>query len=100
MFVATRYWRSTAGRDLFKPPISEDTLRHPIQRAAGPFGGKVYFAAADAYLIALDAKTGKGLWNAKVEDYSHGHCVSLAPLFADDKVMVGVPGGEMGVRCL
>ena len=83
----------------FKRPIPEDMLLlHPTSRGVGLLGDKVYFAAADAVLVALDAKTGKEVWNAKVEDYTHGYYMSLAPLVADGKVMVGCSGGELGVR--
>jgi len=83
----------------FKRPISEDILLlHPTSRGVGLLGDKVYFAAADAVLVALDAKTGNEVWNATVEDYRNGYYMSLAPLVADDKVMVGVSGGELGVR--
>ena len=83
----------------FKRPIPDDILLlHPTSRGVGLLGDKVYFAAADAVLVALDAKTGKELWNAKVEDYTHGYYMSLAPLVADGKVMVGCSGGELGVR--
>jgi alcohol dehydrogenase (cytochrome c) len=83
----------------FKRPIPEDILLlHPTSRGVGLLADKVYFAAADAVLVALDAKTGKELWNAKVEDYTHGYYMSLAPLVADGKVMVGCSGGELGVR--
>jgi alcohol dehydrogenase (cytochrome c) len=83
----------------FKRPIPEDMLLlHPTSRGVGLLGDKVYFAAADTVLIALDAKTGKEVWTAPVEDYTHGYYMSLAPLVADGKVMVGVSGGELGVR--
>jgi outer membrane protein assembly factor BamB len=49
-------------------------------------------------LIALDAKTGNEVWKAPVEDYNKGYYMSLAPLVADGKVIVGVSGGELGVR--
>ena len=83
----------------FKRPIPEDmTLLHPTNRGVGLLGDKVYFAAADAVLIALDAKTGNEVWKATVEDYNKGYYMTLAPLVADGKVMVGVSGGEFGVR--
>ncbi len=83
----------------FKRPMPEDILLlHPTSRGVGLLGDKVYFAAADAVLVALDAKTGNEVWNAKVEDYTQGYYMSLAPLVADGKVMVGVSGGELGVR--
>jgi alcohol dehydrogenase (cytochrome c) len=83
----------------FKRPVPEDMLLlNPTSRGVGLLGDKVYFAAADAVLIALNAKTGKEVWTAPVEDYAHGYSMSLAPLVADGKVMVGVSGGELGVR--
>jgi alcohol dehydrogenase (cytochrome c) len=83
----------------YKRPIPEDMLLlHPTSRGVALLGDKVYFAAADAVLVALDAKTGKEVWTTPVEDYTHGYYMSLAPLVADGKVMVGCSGGELGVR--
>src|SRR5436309_4043989 len=83
----------------FKRPIPEDMLLlHPTSRGVGLLGDKVYFAAADAVLVALDAKTGNEVWKATVEDYNKGYYMSLAPLVADGKVIIGVSGGELGVR--
>jgi len=63
----------------FKRPIPEDILLlHPTSRGVGLLGDKVYFAAADAVLVALDGKTGNEVWNATVEDYRNGYYMSLA----------------------
>jgi alcohol dehydrogenase (cytochrome c) len=83
----------------YKRPIPEDmTQLHPTNRGVGLYGNKVFFAAAEAVLVALDAKTGKEVWSAKVEDYRKGYYMTLAPLIVDGRVMVGVSGGELGVR--
>jgi len=83
----------------YKRPIPEDILLlHPTSRGVGLWGDKAYFAAADAVLAAIDVKTGKELWTAPVEDYTKGYYMSLAPLVVDGTVMVGVSGGELGVR--
>ena len=83
----------------FKRPAPEDQfLLHPTSRGVGLWGDKVFLAASDATLVALDAKTGKEVWNAKVEDYTKGYYMSLAPLVIDGKVLVGSSGGELGVR--
>ena len=74
------------------------TPLHPTNRGVGFYGDKVYFAAADAVLVALDAKTGKEVWTAKVDDYKKGYYMSLAPLVVDGKVLLGASGGELGVR--
>jgi alcohol dehydrogenase (cytochrome c) len=83
----------------YKRPIPEDmTQLHPTNRGVGLYGDKVFFAATEAVLVALDARTGKEVWTTKVEDYRKGYYMSLAPLIVDGRVMVGVSGGEFGVR--
>ena len=52
----------------------------------------------DAVLVALDAKTGKVAWEAKVADWKDGYYMTMAPLVVKGKVLVGVAGGEFGVR--
>ena len=58
----------------------------------------MFFAAGEAVLVALDARTGREVWTTKVEDNKNGYYMSLAPLVADGKVMVGASGGEFGIR--
>jgi alcohol dehydrogenase (cytochrome c) len=83
----------------YKRPLPDDlTNLHPTNRGVGLFGDKVYFASADAVLVALDARTGKEVWTAKVAEYKNGYYMSLMPLVADGKVMLGTSGGELGVR--
>ena len=83
----------------FRRPIPEDMMQlHPTSRGVGLWSDKVFFAAADAVLVALDVKTGKEAWTAKVGDYKQGYYMSLAPLVIDGKVLIGVSGGELGVR--
>jgi alcohol dehydrogenase (cytochrome c) len=83
----------------YKRPMPEDiVLLHGTSRGVALFGNKVFFAAAEAVLVALDAVTGQELWTATVEDNRKGYYMSVAPLVANGKVMVGASGGEMGVR--
>jgi alcohol dehydrogenase (cytochrome c) len=83
----------------YKRPFPEDmTPLHPTSRGVALYGDKVYFAAAEAVLVALNAKTGKEMWTSKVDDYKVGHYISMAPLTVDGKVMVGSSGGELGIR--
>src|SRR5438105_15141556 len=83
----------------YKRSFPEDmTPLHPTNRGVALYGDKVLFAAAEAVLVALDAKTGKEIWTATVEDYKKGYYMSLAPLVADGKVLLGASGGELGVR--
>jgi alcohol dehydrogenase (cytochrome c) len=83
----------------YKRPLADDVvLLHGTSRGVALFGNKVFFAAAEAVLVALDAATGKEVWTAVVEDNRKGYYMSVAPLVAGGKVMVGASGGEMGVR--
>src|SRR5215212_9394983 len=83
----------------YKRPLPEDVvLLHGTSRGVALFGHTVFFAAAEAVLVALDARTGKEIWTTTVADNSKGYYMSVAPLVADGKVMVGASGGEMGVR--
>ena len=83
----------------YRRPLPSDLIQaHNTSRGVALYGDRVYFAAAEAVLVALDAKTGREVWTTKVEDNKLGYYMSLAPLVADGKVMVGVSGGELGVR--
>ena len=74
--------------------LPEDQVQmHPTNRGVGLYGDLVYMATADCYVVALDAKTGEVVWETEVEDYASGYYMTLAPLVAGGKVMVGVSGG-------
>ena len=71
---------------------------HDTSRGVALYGDRVYFAAGEAVLVALDVKTGKEVWTTTVADNKSGYYISLAPLIAGGKVMVGASGGEYGIR--
>src|SRR5262249_47362775 len=71
---------------------------HQTNRGVALYGDKVYYAAGEAVLVALDAKTGKEVWAKSVADNKAAYYVTLAPLVADGKIMIGASGGEFGVR--
>ncbi len=60
--------------------------------------GMVFVARLDATLVALDEGSGKVLWKTAVDFPSNGAAMTIAPQFADNKVIVGVSGAEYGVR--
>src|SRR5580658_9628610 len=74
------------------------SVPHETNRGIALYGDKVYFAAGDAVLIALDAKTGKEVWTTEVADNHSTYYITLAPLVAGGAVMVGASGGEFGIR--
>ena len=83
----------------YRRPLPEGVvLLHPTSRGVALHGDKVLFAAGEAVLVALDAKTGKEIWTTTVADNSQGYYMSLAPLVVGSTVMIGASGGEFGVR--
>jgi alcohol dehydrogenase (cytochrome c) len=83
----------------YQRELPEDlTQLHPTNRGVGLWEDKVFVATVDCFLVALDAKTGEVLWEEPVDDYQNGYYMTLAPLVANGRVMVGVSGGEYGIR--
>ena len=71
---------------------------HPTNRGPGLYGDQLFVATTDCFLVALDAKSGNVNWEVAVDDYQKGYYMTLAPLTAQGKVLVGVSGGEFGIR--
>ncbi len=81
-----------------RPRPSGALVPHETNRGVALHGDKVFYAAGEAVLVALDAKTGREAWATTVADNKSAHYITLAPLIADGKVMVGASGGEFGIR--
>ncbi len=71
---------------------------HPTNRGVGLYGDKVYMTSTDACVTALDAANGKVAWDHCVADWKQGYYITLSPMVQKGKVVVGVSGGEFGIR--
>jgi alcohol dehydrogenase (cytochrome c) len=71
---------------------------HQTNRGVALWQDKVFFAAGEAVLVALDARTGREVWTTPVADNKSGYYTTLAPLVANGVVMLGASGGEYGIR--
>ena len=69
-----------------------------VNRGVAYGDGKIFLYQADTTLVALDAKSGKVVWQAKNGDPTKGETGTSAPLVYKDKVYVGISGGEFGVQ--
>lgn len=69
-----------------------------VNRGVAILDNMVYVGTLDGYLVALDAKAGIERWSVHVGDNPTGHAITAAPLVVDDKVIVGISGGEAGIR--
>src|SRR5437660_10976496 len=70
----------------------------PNNRGVAVSGDTLYMGTLDAKLVALDAKTGKVLWEKQIADPEKGYSETMAPAVVNGKVLIGANGGEYGVR--
>lgn len=86
----------------YEPKQDPDTIPvmccDTVNRGVAYADGKIFLHQADTTLVALDAKTGKVVWSVKNDDPKKGATGTSAPHVIKDKVIIGVSGGEFGVR--
>ncbi len=93
-----------SGRIVWKYEPKQDSNVIPVMccdtvnRGVAYGDGMIFLHQADTTLVALDAKTGKVIWSVKDGDPSKGETGTSAPLVVKDKVLVGISGGEFGIR--
>ena len=85
---------------MFRRAVPSDvrTCCGQVNRGLAILGGTVFLGTLDAHLLALDAKTGHLLWDTVVADFKSGYSITAAPLALDGKIVVGISGGEYGIR--
>ncbi len=88
-------WQFTPKQDPFATSVACCDL---VNRGVAYGDGKVIVDALDGQVIALNAMTGKPVWDVKNSNPELGQTLTAAPLVVNDKVVVGVSGGEYGVR--
>ena len=69
-----------------------------VNRGVAILGDSLFMATVDAHLVSIDAKNGHAQWDVKLAEPAAGYAMTMAPLVVKDKVIVGVAGGEFGVR--
>jgi PQQ-dependent dehydrogenase (methanol/ethanol family) len=88
-------WKFEPQQDRMAPSVACCDV---VNRGLAYADGKILATSLDTTIYALDAKTGKIIWSVKNGDPKLGQTVTGAPLVIRDKVIVGVSGGEYGVR--
>ncbi len=92
------------GRILWKYEPKQDSNVIPVMccdtvnRGVAYGSGMIFLHQADTTLVALDAKTGKVIWQVKDGDPGKGETGTSAPLVVKDKIYIGVSGGEFGIQ--
>ena len=70
----------------------------PNNRGVAAYGDKVFMGTLDARLIALNAKTGKKVWDTQIANPELGYSETMAPTAVNGKILIGTNGGEYGIR--
>ncbi len=69
-----------------------------VNRGLAVLGNTLFFGSLDGYLVAINANTGRQIWQARVAKPSDGYSLTGAPLVVNHSVVIGVSGGEFGIR--
>ncbi|MBU1210383.1 MAG: PQQ-dependent dehydrogenase, methanol/ethanol family, partial [Alphaproteobacteria bacterium] len=91
------------GRILWKYEPKQDPSVIPVMccdtvnRGLAYADGKIFLHQADTTVVALDAKSGKEVWKTVNGDPKRGETNTATVLPVNDKVIVGISGGEFGV---
>ena len=92
------------GRQIWRVPVDFDPATPRVvccgvsNKGPAVYNGKVFRGTLDAYLVALDQKTGKQVWKEKVAEWKEGFSITGAPLVANGVLISGMSGAEFGVR--
>ena len=112
LYVVTPFPNNLIALDLTKPGFPQKWIFHPypnnkavgiaccdvVNRGAMYADGKIIYNTLDANTVAVDANTGKKVWETQVGDIRFGETITMAPIVVKNIVFVGDSGGELGVR--
>jgi alcohol dehydrogenase (cytochrome c) len=84
----------------YRRPMPDDVRDccGPVNRGLAILDDSIYINTLDCHLVCLDANTGKERWDTVVTDYKNGYSMTAAPLAVNGKIIVGISGGEFGIR--
>jgi lanthanide-dependent methanol dehydrogenase len=112
MYLLTPFPNNLYALDLTKPgaPVKWSYKPQPVRAAQGVAccdvvnrgpayaNGRIFYNTLDGRTLAVDARSGKLIWQRQLGNIQIGETMTMAPIVANGKVIVGNSGGEMGVR--
>ena len=108
MYISDAKWTvaidALSGKQLWRTPTDFDPETPRVvccgvsNKGVALYDGKVFRGTLDAFIVALDQKTGKELWKTKVADWKEGYSITSAPTIANGVLITGMSGAEFGVR--
>ena len=85
----------------YRPDVSANAIGisccDAVNRGAFYADGKIIYNLLDGHTVAVEANSGRELWNTQIADVSNGETTTMAPLVVKDRVIVGASGGEFGI---
>ena len=85
----------------YRPEVSANAIGisccDAVNRGAFYADGKIIYNLLDGHTVAVEASSGRQLWNTQIADVSNGETTTMAPLVVKDRVIVGAAGGEFGI---
>jgi PQQ-dependent dehydrogenase (methanol/ethanol family) len=85
----------------YRPEVSANAIGisccDTVNRGAFYADGKIIYNLLDGHTVAVEASSGRELWNTQIADVSNGETTTMAPLVVRDRVIVGASGGEFGI---
>ena len=108
MYVTNAKWTVAVdvatGRQIWRTPTEWDPATPRVvccgvsNKGPAIYNGKLFRTTLDAFVIALDMKTGKEVWKQKFAEWKEGYSSTAAPLIANGVLITGMSGAEYGVR--
>ena len=109
MYVVNGHWTFAldvaTGKQIWRTPVEYDRAVLRISSAGAIYrgaptlyNGKLFRTTLDAYVVALDMKTGKQIWKQKFAEFKEGYKGVAAPLIANGVMITGTTGGEHATR--
>jgi alcohol dehydrogenase (cytochrome c) len=108
MYVTNVKWTVAVdvatGRQIWRTPVDWDPATPRVvccgvsNKGPAIYEGKLFRTTLDAFVIALDMKTGKEVWKQKFAEWKEGYSSIVAPLVANGVLITGMSGAEFGVR--
>ena len=92
------------GKQIWKTPVDWPAEMARVvccevsNKGAAILNGKLFRTTLDAFVIALDMKTGKEIWRQQAADWKQGYSMTAAPLIANGVLITGMSGAEYGTR--
>ena len=72
---------------------------YEVNKGLAIAGNTLFWATVDCHLLAIDATSGRVIWDKVLADFKKGYQYNVPPLVVRDMVILGPATNEMGANC-